>query len=1818
MNTSSYQSSTSSWLTRMLRGGLVVGLLLVSGAVMANTVNTYLWGPSTDDDGAFELSWSYNPTNNLTGNLAIVHTSYIQYRFNGTGDWQTIHYMTGSPVPTAGTFPVNGIGPGTHNFRGAVIGYDYYQGYTVGGFSSAINVVVTPPVEFAVNNTSVAEGGNLVFTVTKSGSSTGNRTVNYATASGSAGSGDYTAKSGTLTFTASQTSKTVTVPSVEDSTYESSESLYLNLSSPSAGGVISDGQSIGTITNDDGAPSFAVNNVSVSEGGNLTFTVTKSGATSKAHNINYATANSSAGSGDYTAKSGTLSFTSGQASKTVTVPSVEDSLYESSETVKLNLSAATNGATIADSQGIGTITNDDGAPSFAVNNVSVSEGGNLTFTVTKSGSTSKTHNINYATANSSAGSGDYTTKSGTLSFTAGQTSQTVTVVTTEDVVYESSETVKLNLSSATSGATIADSQGIGTISNDDTAPSFSINATQSAEGSPLTFTVTKHGATQLSHTVAFETGDGSALKDSDYTAKDGTLTFAASDPSESFTVTTLQDTSYERPETFTATLSAPSNNATLTSGQASAAGTIIDDDSSPTFHIIGGTVTEGGTMTVNVQCNGETSVAPSVDYRVKTGSAGSADYTTTAGTLEFGNGNNLLSFTVDTTDDDVYEGSEAFTVEIHNPQDAEIDASDESAQVTIIDNDPAPSFSISSASIEEGGELVFVVTKQGTTVLSHAVNYATAAGTGINPASATDYIGRIGTLTFAAGDTEQEVRVTTTEDGTIEEDEVVQLILSAATSGALIASGSAEGTINNDDYPPPAFTISNAATGEEGTARVFTITKSGYTNLDYSVNYQSVDGTAKAGQDYTEQSGTLTFTESDTSLQVSVTTLDDTLAENGEQFVLKLLSPTGGATVTIASASATLTDNDGIVDLATIAAHIESTPSNTSADVLETDSVGTTAGSFRVDESGSATYSIPIATAAGTAGVAPQLSLNYSSQGGNGLMGLGWNIGGLSGISRSRQTLQQDGQAAPITWGAEDRFALDGQRLILVSGTYGDPNSEYRTEIDSFAKIFARGGTSGAGNPDYWEVQRKDGSTSYYGDVPAGAYTDARQSNSAGQVLTWGLKRFDDSVGNPIWFEYEATGGHSIKEVRYAYGSADGPGGYNARVVFNYDSSRRTDEISGYVMGHEFTTSKRLASVDTYNTVSSGEKLLRHYGLSYLDEGNGSQTQPTTDDLSRLDSLKECSDITEQQCLPATDFDWSLPTLGIGGVSSSFSFGVGHDDYVADYRPADINGDGRLDLVWLEASTNRHNNIDRHGLYYTLATTSGGYGSRILAYEDFEFAGSAGGDGGYKIEILDYNADGRMDVLLWDNNDHQSGKDSEWRVHLSTPQGNGSWRLSGSGIAVGLPADKDLVLADINSDGLVDVVSVSAVASGTSVVIGHGLTGLPLAGPVFTNKIQAQLLEVDSSQPATSPRYYHFGAVQDIATLPVYTPPALFPGQTSDPQVLYTEEFKKTVKAVDVNGDGRVDIAVEYERHVASPTHPDCVYAALDGYYHANCLESNKSTMLLTSSANGFEVADDFWVYAYDFWPGTQFVDINADGVTDVVRYTGGGWSYELGQGNGVDFEAGVQMVAEPTENGASGISTDDRKKNLSAQQLQMVDYNRDGYLDVVWFDYEANYLKVRYWNGDDFDAAANIKYIFGRDEDQKKLALRFFDVNADAAPDLVQFDLKYGTTSTMKTSLSSQQGAPTNRITQITNGLGAETDIIYGTLATSGHYQRVNVGTTTSGSMWAPQPPPTPVRVLIMARITPPCRAHRGYVAIPIPVPIPVTSMRCSMASGT
>lgn len=209
-------------------------------------------------------------------------------------------------------------------------------------------------VSFAVGNASATEGSNLSFTVTKSGTTSDSCTVNYATANNSAvAPGDYTSTSGTLTFTSAQSSKTVSVTTVDDTLVESAETMYLNLSSPSGSATISDSQGIGTINDNDSANpctgvSFTIaSNGAVTEGTNSVFTITKSGSTSNSCSVDYSTANGSASApGDYTAASGTRTFTSAQTSQTVSVTTVDDTTVESAETFTMSLSNPTGGSTV--------------------------------------------------------------------------------------------------------------------------------------------------------------------------------------------------------------------------------------------------------------------------------------------------------------------------------------------------------------------------------------------------------------------------------------------------------------------------------------------------------------------------------------------------------------------------------------------------------------------------------------------------------------------------------------------------------------------------------------------------------------------------------------------------------------------------------------------------------------------------------------------------------------------------------------------------------------------------------------------------------------------------------------------------------------------------------------------------------------------------------------------------------------------------------------------------------------------------------------------------------------------------------------------------------------------------------------------------------------------------------------------------------------------------------------------------------------------------------------------------------------------------------
>ncbi len=365
------------------------------------------------------------------------------------------------------------------------------------GIGTIINDDNAGTPTLSINDVTLTEGNsgtsNATFTVSLASAATSNVTVNYATANGTATAGsDYTTTSGLVTFTPGQTTRTINVPVIGNTVSEADETFSVNLTTPT-NATIADNQGIGTIINDD-LPTLIINNVSIIEGNSGTnhvnFTVFLSGLNTKTVTVNYATANGTATAGsDYNSASGLVTFTPGQFTQTISVPVIGDTVVEPNETFYVNLLGVTN-AVISDNQGIASITNDDVAGVQSLSGINSTIGVSITdasiveknsgttnaiFTVSLSAAATSNVTLNYATANGTATTeSDYLSASGRLTFSPGETSQTLHIPVLGDTVPELNETFFINLRGISHNAILTDSQGIGTILNDDLAASVGL------------------------------------------------------------------------------------------------------------------------------------------------------------------------------------------------------------------------------------------------------------------------------------------------------------------------------------------------------------------------------------------------------------------------------------------------------------------------------------------------------------------------------------------------------------------------------------------------------------------------------------------------------------------------------------------------------------------------------------------------------------------------------------------------------------------------------------------------------------------------------------------------------------------------------------------------------------------------------------------------------------------------------------------------------------------------------------------------------------------------------------------------------------------------------------------------------------------------------------------------------------------------------------------------------------------------------------------------------------------------------------------------
>lgn len=301
----------------------------------------------------------------------------------------------------------------------------------------------------------------------------------------------------------------------------------------------------------------------------------------------------------------------------------------------------------------------------------------------------------------------------------------------------------------------------------------------------------------------------------------------------------------------------------------------------------------------------------------------------------------------------------------------------------------------------------------------------------------------------------------------------------------------------------------------------------------------------------------------------------------------------------------------------------------------------------------------------------PALSLNYSSQSGDGVTGLGFALSGLSSITRCPRTIAQDATHGSVNYDNNDRFCLDGQRLmVLGGGTYGANNTEYRTEIDSFSKIIAHG-TAGNG-PAWFEVHTKSGQTLEFGNtadsqVLATGKTTARM---------WSVNKISDTAGNYLIVTYNSSSGSDRTargevyplRIDYTGNATAGVAPYNS-VRFSYNcvdgvGTCRADSIPQYQTGSITQLTALMTNIKTYQ----GSNLVADYQLSYR--------AGTVLVHSRLTSVTQCDG--SSNCLPATTFGWQGGTAAQTKVEVSTSpnpsFGVIN-------IPGDFNGDGLTDLA---------------------------------------------------------------------------------------------------------------------------------------------------------------------------------------------------------------------------------------------------------------------------------------------------------------------------------------------------------------------------------------------------------------------------------------------------------------------------------------------------------------------------------------------------------
>ncbi|WP_437738772.1 RHS repeat-associated core domain-containing protein [Sorangium sp. So ce1335] len=480
------------------------------------------------------------------------------------------------------------------------------------------------------------------------------------------------------------------------------------------------------------------------------------------------------------------------------------------------------------------------------------------------------------------------------------------------------------------------------------------------------------------------------------------------------------------------------------------------------------------------------------------------------------------------------------------------------------------------------------------------------------------------------------------------------------------------------------------------------------------------------------------------------------------------------------------------------------------APAVETVAAGTISGTFSVTSTGEAVYTMDLAAPPPRAGMGPGLQLVYRSDGGDGVLGAGFSIAGLSAITRCPKSLAQDGEIRGVRYDGEDKLCLDDQRLVPVGEAPG--LIEYRTLPDSFVKVIGHYPPEGGAPAEalFFEAFLPSGRVIEYGRTEG-----SRPLARGGAPRAWLANKARDGRGNAMTYAYcvaEAEDGaaaeYAVDEIRYT--SFEGtPSLEPSRAVrFVYATRAPAAIRTGYSGGMALQRSLRL---DEIQMLGRGDTLVRSYGLRY-------ELSPTTS-RTLLTQVEECA--SDGVCKPPTRFQYSHAKPGFERIATDVQKPVSER---ASPMVFDIDGDGLDDLVIPDvdpALSTPANPITAWRVAQNLGPrASPPYlaPAEIAFLEEWPIIADPPGPSDPALlqpelgTVLDYNDDARADVLLHD----VYGAKTTWHVLLSQPDrtfavhDTGIRRPFPLGVTPAPPAlstpGASMHLADVDGDGATDLI----------------------------------------------------------------------------------------------------------------------------------------------------------------------------------------------------------------------------------------------------------------------------------------------------------------------------------------------------------------------------------------------------------------------------